>query len=123
MDTDFTDIELKTQQYMKEGSGWPMNYIIELQVNTAQYKPLQAKSYIPTTAYIANKKAVINTQNKDNKCFLWSILAALHPVIDNPQRVSLVKKVKKYLVIYLDSVDLADYCYSSFSPIHKRFLK
>ena len=27
-------------------------------------------------------------KNDDNKCFLWSVLAALHPVDKNPQRVS-----------------------------------
>ena len=103
LNTDFTDIELKTQQYLKEGSGWTMNYIIELQVNTAPYKPLKAKSYIPTPAYIANKKAVINIQNTDNKCFLWSILAAIHPVINNPQRVSHYRKYETEL--YLSDID------------------
>ena len=35
------------------------------------------------------KKAILNMQNEDEKCFLWSVLAALHPVNrkDHPHRV------------------------------------
>jgi hypothetical protein len=29
----------------------------------------------------------VNIKNEDNKCFLWSVLAALHPAIDNPHRL------------------------------------
>lgn len=31
---------------------------------------------------------LLNIQNEDNKCFLWSILAALHPVQRHHERVS-----------------------------------
>ncbi|KAL4101125.1 hypothetical protein QTP88_021145 [Uroleucon formosanum] len=45
-------------------------------------------SYIPLPKHIGDKKAIINVQNKDDKCFLWAILSALHPVEKNPQRVT-----------------------------------
>ena len=47
-------------------------------LNTHDYTPINIGSYIPTPKAIATKKAVINIQNKnDNKCFEYSVLAAL----------------------------------------------
>ena len=40
------------------------------------------------------KRLFLNVQNKDNLCFLYSILAQLHPAEENAKRVS---KYKKYL--------------------------
>jgi hypothetical protein len=37
-------------------------------------------------------QSVINVQNNDNKCFLWSILAAKYPVQNHANRVSSYKK-------------------------------
>ena len=36
---------------------------------------------------LVDKKAIINVQNKDNKCFLWCVLRALNPKDDNAVRV------------------------------------
>ena len=40
---------------------------------------IRAESYIPSSDWIASKKATINPKNeKDNKCFQWSIIAGLN---------------------------------------------
>lgn len=49
---------------------------------------MSPSSYIPLPQIIAAKKAVINIQNEDNKCFLWSVLAGIHPTENNSHRVS-----------------------------------
>ena len=51
---------------------------------------LEGASYLPLPKKIKNKKAVLNIQNEDLKCFLWSILAAKYPVHwrDHPHRVN-----------------------------------
>ena len=36
---------------------------------------------------MADKKAIINMQNKDNKCFLWCVLRYLYPDNKNLQRL------------------------------------
>ena len=61
-----------------------------MEVNTVEYIPLAGSSFIPLLSTIAKKKAVLNIQNSDQKCFLWSVLAALHPVAwnQNPNRIS-----------------------------------
>ena len=40
--------------------------------------------YIPTPSFLAAKRCIVNVQNfNDSKCFLWSVLSALHePKID-----------------------------------------
>jgi hypothetical protein len=54
----------------------------------AEYKPTSGSSFIKTPKYIADKHAVINVNNSDNKCFIWAILSALHPTNKDPQRVT-----------------------------------
>jgi len=51
-----------------------------MDVNTVEYVPLTGSSYVPLPSKILKKKAILNIHNKDQKCFIWSVLAALHPV-------------------------------------------
>ena len=43
------------------------------------------------------KKSIINIQNKDNKCFLWSILRYLHPIQKNETRLTDIRKYENDL--------------------------
>ena len=62
---------------------------MKLELGLAIYQPLKGASYIPLPKRVRDKKAVLNIQNQDQKCFVWSVLAALHPVHrrDQPHRV------------------------------------
>lgn len=52
--------------------------VINLEIHTVDYKPMKGFSFIPLPDFIMRKKTVIiNVQNKDNKCFLWSVLRYL----------------------------------------------
>ena len=73
------------------GSGFTITKIIFLDIHILKSDPLQASSYIDLPKEIKLKKAV-NIQNKDNKCFLWSVLAHLHPPQWKPARVEHDKK-------------------------------
>ena len=68
------------------GSGWKFYKVIKLVLHTTRWEPLYGGSYIPLDPYLANKKALINMQNEDEKCFMWSVLRALYPKNTNPQR-------------------------------------
>ena len=61
--------------------------VIELKLHTVSYQPLRGKTYIPLPKELADKKAIINMQNKDNKCFLWCVLRALNPKGVHPERL------------------------------------
>ena len=69
----------KMATFQSMGSGWRLYSIIRLKLHTVSYNPLRAETWIPLPKELANKKAIINVQNKDNKCFLWSVLRALNP--------------------------------------------
>ena len=62
--------------------------ILNLTISIKKLQPLHAGSYIELPKVIQNKKACVNVQNKDNKCFMWAVLSALHPAKDNAKRVS-----------------------------------
>ena len=70
-----------------EGSGWKLKSVIDIKLYTTEWVPLNASSYMELPIYLANKKAIINMQNQDNKCFLWSVLRALNPTKKHPERV------------------------------------
>ncbi|KAK3083783.1 hypothetical protein FSP39_003181 [Pinctada imbricata] len=88
------------QNFERDGSGWSIDKILKMEICTAEYTPLSGSSYIPLPPRIVKKKAVLNIQNLDQKCFLWSIIAALHPVSwgDHPTRVSNYTQYEREIV-------------------------
>ena len=79
------------------GSGFSLDAVTDFNLIITQYRPLAGLTYIPTPQSIANKKAVINVKNKDNKCFLWSLLSCLYPPKDNPCKVFNYRKYQNTL--------------------------
>ena len=71
----------KIATFQSMGSGWIFHSIIKLELHTIEYNPLRGETWIPLPKELANKKAIINMKNKDNKCFLWCVLRALNPKI------------------------------------------
>ena len=76
-----------------QGTGWQVEEIEYLKLNMARYKSVRGASYLELPKEIRNSRAILNIQNKDEKCFLWSILAALHPVSSEDHAY----RVNKYL--------------------------
>jgi len=78
----------RVENYTRFGSGYSLSHVKRLYASIIAYTPLHARSFVPTPVWIETKKAVINVQNlHDNKCFLWSVLAALHLPSSNFNRV------------------------------------
>ncbi|KAL4153200.1 hypothetical protein QTP88_001033 [Uroleucon formosanum] len=75
------------EEFVMKNSQWRLHQILSLGININKYVPFKGSSYIPLPKHIGDKKAIINVQNKDDKCFLWAILSALHPVEKDAQRV------------------------------------
>lgn len=71
-------IREKMAQWTSEKSGWTLKEIVKLQVNINKHRPLSGSQYTPLSAWIKAKKAVINVQNRDEECFKWAILSAVH---------------------------------------------
>ena len=77
----------KMATFQSMGSGWSLYSIIQLELHTVRYNPLRGETWIELPKELANKKAIINIQNKDNKCFLWCVLRALNPKGGHPERL------------------------------------
>ena len=89
---------------MAMGSDVRFHSIIVLELHTVSYKPLKGETYIPLPKELADKKAIINVQNKDNKCFLWCVLRALNPIEKNPQRLD-KKLMGKENTLNMEGID------------------
>ena len=61
--------KMATFQYM--GSGYRLYNIIQLELHVVIYNSLRGETWIALPKQLANKKAIINVKDKDNKCFLW----------------------------------------------------
>ncbi|KAF4528390.1 hypothetical protein B566_EDAN016485 [Ephemera danica] len=62
---------------LPKGSGWTLARICELVVRVARFSPLSGGTFIETPASIESKKCVVNVENRDNRCFEYSILTPL----------------------------------------------
>ena len=90
------EIEEEIQKVQNaEGSGWQFLKVIKLVLHTTKWEPIYGSSYIPLDPYLANKKAIINMQNEDDKCFMWSVLRALYPKNNNAERIDKDLKSKQ----------------------------
>ena len=57
-----------------------------------RYYDIRASSYCKLPKSFCNSSTIVNIQNDDNYCFLWSILAHEHKVENHRERVSHYKK-------------------------------
>ena len=75
----------KQQQEMKK-SGWRFDKINSMTVCFYKTNEINGSNYIKIPL---RSNAILNIENNDKYCFLWSILAYLHPCNNNhPNRVS-----------------------------------
>jgi hypothetical protein len=62
-------------------------YILEFNIEISDYEPISPRCHIPLPDTMPKRNnGVINMQNKDDWCFGWCVLGALHPVKRNPDR-------------------------------------
>ena len=83
--------------YQKNGSGWYFKEVVNLEIHTVDYNPMKGSSHIPLPDWISNKKAIVNIQNKDQKCFLWCILRYIHPKERDEERLTDLRKYENSL--------------------------
>ena len=79
-------------EYTKNGSEWLFESNDKLEIHTVEYNPTKGSSYIPLPDWITNKNAIVNIQNKDEKCFLWCVLRYLHPREKDEHRLTGLKE-------------------------------
>src|SRR3989454_286052 len=80
-------------RFTNGGSGLRIHRITRNFINIYKYKPLRARGFIKLPDKINNKKATINIQNKDDKCFIYCLGRRFDP---NPESKNL-ERVSKHL--------------------------
>ena len=90
-------IEGGIENYQETGSAWYFKKVHKLEIHTVEYNPTKGSSYIPLPDWISNKKAIVNIENKDDKCFLWCVLRYLHPRERDKERLTDLKKYENSL--------------------------
>ena len=70
----------------RNGSDWVLKEAIHIDLRVATHDPTRAGSYLQLPKKIIESKSVLNIQNDDELCALWSILAHLYPKDNGHQR-------------------------------------
>lgn len=83
----FLKLLLEVEEYSGKGSGYVLNKVDSIVLNTFKFTPLGGGSYIPLPQEIQNRHAVINVVNNDNMCFKYAILSRFVKS-NNPQRLT-----------------------------------
>ena len=91
-ESDIDNIDIRSQiehqiqiQEIKE-SGWIFDKINSMKISFYKTTELDGSSYVKIPL---RTSAILNVQNNDKYCFIWSILASLHPCENNyPNRVN-----------------------------------
>ena len=144
LDTVVSDLATQVDNWNSRGSGFIIDHLMKFVICVTKFRPLHGSSFIPTPKRIGNKHCTLNIKSNDEKCFLWSVLACLHPVSQNPERVSKylqyehtlnieglsfplpIKDIPKFeklnpsISINVLSLDDKDFCIEYCSPEHQR---
>ena len=100
IDTLFNTILERIQQAIEtsneRGSGFTHESVALLYYYFQRIDIRRAESYIISPDWIASKKATINPKNeKDNKCFQWSIISGLNYNKINEKYLKTNRKIRK----------------------------
>ena len=80
----------------ERGSKFILDSVELLEYELHKIDIMRAESYIVSPNWIASKKATVNPKNeKDNKCFQWSIIAGLNYNIIKEKELKKLLKFKR----------------------------
>ena len=74
------------QIFSTGGSGFVVTKIDHLDININKFNPIRGSSNIATPAALVGNNFLLNIRNNGNKCFAYSLLAALYPENKNRER-------------------------------------
>ena len=91
------NLDSQVDYFTTRGSGFTLEAMHRFVLCITPYRPLVGSSYIPTPAFLAGKQCLVNIKNQDGKCFLWSVLSALHEPQRDKERVWQYRKYEHEL--------------------------
>ncbi|KAL4125736.1 hypothetical protein QTP88_009976 [Uroleucon formosanum] len=75
LEESFNKLKCEEEEYTSKGSGFSFQHIDGMLLGIYTFSPMSGSSYLPLPASIDRKRATINSQNSDQQCFKWAILA------------------------------------------------
>ena len=106
-------LERQIQQQEMKDSGWRFDKIYTMTIYFHKTNDLNGSNY---TKIPLRSNAILNVENNDKYCFLWSILAYLHPCNNtHPNRVSNYRQ-------YFNELNIQDFDFTNgfkCSDVHK----
>ncbi len=99
--------------------------VLSYDINISIFNPLRGAEYFKIPEYLSNKKAIINVQNRDNRCFLYAIASALMNVDKNANRAKQYDELVS--TFNIDDIDMPMVCddeiITKFEDQNKELLK
>ena len=106
-------LDLQIQELQMRDSGWRFDKIISMTIYFYKTSEMNGSNYIKIPL---RSNAILNVENNDKYCFVWSILASLYPCTNNhPNRVSNYKP-------YFNELNIIDFDFTNgfkCSDVHK----
>ena len=97
-------LERQIQQQEMKDSGWRFDKLFSMTIYFYKTHEVDGSNYIKIPL---RSNAILNVENNDKYCFLWSILAWLHPCNNNhPNRVSNYRK-------YINELNIQDFNFTN----------
>ena len=76
-----TDLEIQMEKMEISESGLVLKQINKLKIHYDKYNPTCGGSFIELPGWVKKKKACINIQNEDNKCFKYAVQCGLYKIL------------------------------------------
>ena len=70
----------KNANFVRQSSGLVVEDILDFRFRVSKYNPLAARGFQQLPKFLKNKHAIVNIQNQDNRCFGYSVIAALENI-------------------------------------------
>ena len=97
-------LDFQIQQMQMKDSGWRFDKIISMTIYFYKTTEMNGSNYVKIPL---RSNAILNIENSDKYCFLWSILASLYPCNNNhPNRVSNYRQ-------YFDELNIQDFDFTN----------
>ena len=90
-------INSSIDSFLRRGSGWIFEEFTNITLNVTEYRPCAGGTFLELPTPLKFKKSLLNIQNTDDKCIIWAITAALHPLSDNTPNHTRTTHYKKYI--------------------------
>ena len=89
---------LRNAHFIREQSGLVIKTIHGARYKVSKYFALIGSGYAPLTKFLATKKAIVNVNNSDQRCFGYAIISALIPSMRHKQNMD--SKYNRYFHQY-----------------------